>query len=53
MRESDGKSSINTKNEVKVKLKLTNVERGARQYYGFCEGVLACHMPGTMFVESK
>ena len=52
-REIVEKSTINTKNEVKVKLKLITVTSGARQYHGFYGGVLVCYVPGTMFVGCK
>jgi hypothetical protein len=53
MRESVGKSGVNTKDEAKVKLKLINVTSGVRQYHGFCGGVLVCCVSGTMFAGRK
>lgn len=51
--ESVGKSGFNPKSEVKVKLKLRDVPRATRQCHGFCGGVLACYVSGTICVGGE
>jgi hypothetical protein len=53
VRESVGKSGVNPKSEVKVKLKLIDEASDTRRCHDFCGGVLVCYVSGAMFVGGE